>query len=191
MHNLLGAISSCPTPEGMMDTAPLPCSPLLMSTSEPGSPGLGQEYLALQNAWELGLLQEDGSAWQGGDQLQPETVSSPFTLGHICQAPHCPLCIGRAWDGQTGPSEGSKKRQDSEELESLRGIRTFSFCLGVPRESLEIPKDWGDSRQPSALHHLVAELLGLPFAKTTDHLERLKKMPPDTNWQRHFTKVDI
>lgn len=44
----------------MMDPATLPCSPLLMSTPVPESPGLGQEDLALQNAWELSLLLDDG-----------------------------------------------------------------------------------------------------------------------------------
>lgn len=151
----------------MADTVTLPSSPLLMSTPVPGRPGLGQEDLALQNAWELGLLLDDGLACGGGAGLQPETVSSPLALGHFCQAPHCPLCIGRAWDGQTGHSEETKKRQDSEELEpqylSLRGIRAFSFHLGIPRESLEIPKDWETAGNP--LPHLVTELLGLPFAK--------------------------
>lgn len=51
-----------------------PAPPLLMSTPVPGSPGLGQEDLALQNAWELGLPLDDGLAWRGGARLQPETV---------------------------------------------------------------------------------------------------------------------
>lgn len=144
MYTLLGAMPSCPSLRGMMDPATLPQSPLLMHTPVPGSPGLGQEDLALQKAWELSLLLDDGSAWQGGARLQPETVSSPLALGHFCQAPRCPLCIGRAWDCQTGHSEGTRKRQDSEKLEpqclSLRGMRLSLSAWGYHRNPWKFPK---------------------------------------------------
>lgn len=66
------------TPLGMMDLVTLPQSPLLMSKPVPGSPGLGQEGLALQSAreahstsrWWLGLVRWSPAA-TGDCELTP------------------------------------------------------------------------------------------------------------------------
>lgn len=105
LHNPALSQPSWPTPLGMMDLPTLPQSPLLMSKPVPGSSGLGQEDLDLQTHGKLSPLLDDGLTCHDGVRLQPETVSSPLALGHSCQTPHCPPCIGKPGDGQTGHSE--------------------------------------------------------------------------------------
>lgn len=150
----------------MIGLAALPWSLLLMSKPVPGSPGLGQEGLALQSTWELSPLLDDGLArWSqaaaGGCELTscsgtllPSSTPSPLqreSLGTIR------LDIQR-----------EERSQDSEDWSPIacpsRGGRPFSLHLEIPWESLEIPKDWGDSGQHCVLHHL-ATLIDLPFAE--------------------------
>jgi hypothetical protein len=83
------------------------------------------------------VLRDYGSAWRGGAQLQPETVSSPLVLGHLCQAPHCPPCLREAWgqDGQPAHSKGERGWDDAKQ-----SAQPHCPSLGLPLSCWEVPR---------------------------------------------------
>lgn len=159
------------TPPGVTDSTTLRWSPLLVSEPMPGSLRLGREGLALQNTWELSPLLDDGLAWHGGSRLQLETVSSPLALGHFCQTPHCPPCIGRAW----GWSDWAFRKEERR----LRIWDTTACPSGVVRLSFSTWRYHGNpwkspesGREQTMLDSPSQDSLTYLLLKNTDCLKR-------------------